>query len=639
MHRLTAIYLVAVATWGSSAHPIARLKRQVSELRPTYDFIIAGGGTAGLTVADRLTEAFPNRTVLVVEYGEIQYAPGQFDPPVSGISQSKTFGYESLPIPGLNNRRASVAVGKIVGGSSAVNGMFFDRGSRHCYDDWAKVGSPEFDNSTEKWDWDGIFPYFKKSVTFTEPSKEDVEKYGYTWDVGAYGGKTPIFSSYPPYQWGAQKLGWKAYEDFGIAPQRECAGGDKSGICWVPTSQHPVTARRSHAGLGHYAAVNETRPNYDLLVKHKVRRVFYDSKDTKLPPLVEIETLSPGARATRFNVRANLEVILATGAIHTPQILQRSGIGKASLLNEANISVIADLPGVGYNFQDHGGAGASFSLNQTMLATYKPSQSDMQNPAFAADARKGWDETPARGPYTTSMGNSALYLSLPNVTSNYTRIVDKIKGMVSDGSFASYLPNGTDETVVAGYKQQLSVLAEFLANPTAPVLETPFSGGPSAGAFHLKPLSRGTVLIDPKNPDGEPILDYRTATNPVDMDIMAEFIRFYRRMFSSPFLQSLGAVEVRPGARVQSDEDIHAYIREAVTMSFMHPCCTAAMMPKEKGGVVGPNLKVYGLPGLRVVDLSIMPLLVGSHTSSTAYAVGEKGAAIIVEEYSQGPAR
>jgi choline dehydrogenase len=100
-------------------------------------------------------------TVLVIEYGKIESTPAVFDPPSAG-SRASTWEFQSLPIPSLNNRTASVSVGKVVGGSSAVNGMFFDRGSKQCYDAWTAVGSPEFDSSTEKWNWDGIYPFFKK---------------------------------------------------------------------------------------------------------------------------------------------------------------------------------------------------------------------------------------------------------------------------------------------------------------------------------------------------------------------------------------------------------------------------------------------------------------------------------------------
>jgi choline dehydrogenase len=213
-----------------------------------------------------------------------------------------------------------------------------------------------------------------QSVTFTEPSPDVVGQFGYTWDASAYGGSTPIYSSYPPFQWPIQstylrspqsfheditnkvntELGWKAWEDVGVKARKECAGGDKDGLCWVPTSQHPVTARRSYAGLGHYAAVNTTRPNYDLLVKHKVRRMVYPAgADPKSSvPMVEIVGLED---EKRMNLTAKLEVVLSTGAIHTPQILQRSGIGAAAFMKSAGIDLVADLPGVGYNFQDHAG--------------------------------------------------------------------------------------------------------------------------------------------------------------------------------------------------------------------------------------------------------------------------------------------
>jgi choline dehydrogenase-like flavoprotein len=248
----------------------------------------------------------------------------------------------------------------------------------------------------------------------------------------------------------------------------------------------------------------------------------------------------------------------------------------------------------------------------------------MSDPAFAADALKGWDEIPARGPYTLAMGNSAVYCSLPNVTSDADKIISKIKGMVDDGSFATYLPSTAAPEVVAGYKHQLGVLAEALANPAQPVLESPFAAGPAGGAFHLKPLSRGTVLLDPSDPDGDPILDYRTATNPIDLDIMVEFVKYFRRYYQTDYLKKYGVVEVSPGPRAASDAQIRDWLRGSITMSFMHPCCTASMMPKEYGGVVGPDLKIHGLDGLRVADLSIVPLLIGSHTSATAYAIGEK---------------
>jgi len=250
----------------------------------------------------------------------------------------------------------------------------------------------------------------------------------------------------------------------------------------------------------------------------------------------------------------------------------------------------------------------------------------MLNPAYAADALAGFNEIPARGPYTLANANSALYVSLPNVTANYTSIVTKIRNMVSDGSFVGYLPPDyrVEPAMVAGYKQQLSVLADFYSNPEAPSIEVPWATGTAARLFLLHPLSRGTVRLNLTHPLEQPILDYRTSSNPVDFDIHVAHVRFLRRMISTPTMQQHGAAEVGPGAGVQGDATLIEYIKDSMIFSFMHPCCTAAMLPKKKGGVVGPDLKVHGADGLRIVDMSILPLLPSSHLSATAYAVGEK---------------
>jgi choline dehydrogenase len=275
----------------------------------------------------------------------------------------------------MNNKTALVFAGQTVGGSSAINGQYFDRGSKYDYDAWDQVSSPEFDSSTIKWNWDSLYPYFKKvrmlvhstgvtrlttveSVTFTEPSSEITQQYGYTWDTSVYGGTTPIYSSFPPFLWGDIYVAREAWKDMGIRVLNECAGGDKEGLCWIPISQHPVTAWRSHSGLGHYAAVNSTRKNYDLLVKHQVIRVVYANGTSSGPPLVEVRSLTDDRI---FNVTAHAEVVLSAGAIHTPTILQRSGIGPASFLKAADIPMVIDLPGVGSNLQDHSSPGISWN--------------------------------------------------------------------------------------------------------------------------------------------------------------------------------------------------------------------------------------------------------------------------------------
>lgn len=224
------------------------------------------------------------------------------------------------------------------------------------------------------------------------------------------------------------------------------------------------------------------------------------------------------------------------------------------------------------------------------------------------------------------MSNSAIFVSLPNVTTNYSTITAKIRAMVADGSAASYLSpdHSSDPTMIAGYNQQLSVIADFLENPEAPSLESGFATGTSINAINLHQLSRGTVRLNSTDHLTQPILDYRTGTNPIDFDVYLAHLRFLRKVVPTAALQEYGAVEIGPGDMVQDDVDLISYIKNQMTFSFMHPCCTAAMLPREKGGVVGPDLKVHGAAGLRVVDMSILPFLPSSHLSQLAYAVGEK---------------
>ncbi|KAK0740020.1 GMC oxidoreductase-like protein [Schizothecium vesticola] len=636
---LVRVVFLSLAILAGATGQYGYTERQTLQLRSSYDFVIVGAGTSGLTIADRLSQALPSKTVLVVEYGKIEYCPGPFDPPTNWLEPADSASrwvFNSLPSPEMKNKTAFVTVGQVVGGSSCINGMFFDRGSRFDYDAWTDAGGPEFARSDVKWNWKGLFPYFKKSVKFTKPSHSAAQKYGYTWDESAYGGSTDISSSYPPFQWADQPVLRDGWKEMGIKPVKECAGGDKEGICWVPTSQNPVTGRRSHAGIGHYANVLP-RANYDLLVNHQAIRVVYPKGPQSGPPVLEVLARADG---TIFNITAQAEVIISAGALHTPTILQRSGIGPASFLLTANIPLVLNLPGVGSNLQDHSGPPVNFNYTDFPSSLF-PVPSSMLNATFKADAIAGFNETPARGPYTLSLGNSAIYVSLPHMSPKYATIISKIRKAVSSGIAASYLPSEYQSipAMVSGYNAQLLTLADLLSNPEAPNLESPWatsniSPATTVWSFLLHPLSRGTVRLNLTSPLAQPLLDYRMGSNPIDFDLHTTGVRFLRTLLDTPAMKKYGATEVSPGAAVAGNETaLVEYVKDQIILSFQHPCCTAPMLPKDRGGVVGTDLKVHGAKGLRVADMSVSPLLVGSHLSATAYAVGEKAADIIIGQW------
>ncbi|KAK7968714.1 dehydrogenase xptC [Apiospora saccharicola] len=568
LRRVLLLGALQTLTQGVLSDVVA--KRQATQLRDQYDFVILGGGTAGLTVADRLSEAFPRKTVLVIEYGDIEYGRGFFDPPqvepVPGYPGASRWTFNSLPSPHVNNKTAMVVAGQVVGGSSCVNGQFFDRGARHDFDVWdAATGIEEFDESEHRWSWEGIFPYFKK------PAETSVKEFGYTWDDSVYGGTTPIHSSFPPFQWADHPIVRNAMQEMGIPSRQECAGGDKAGICWVPTSQHPTTSRRSHSGLGHYAAVNATRDNYDLLVRHQAVRVLYvdGQPQGERPPLVEVRSLS---NDRLFNVTARLEVIISAGALHTPTILHRSGFGPAEVLQKAGISTVVDLPGAGANLQDH--AVSILEWNYTSPLDLSPLPRDMYDPAFLADATAGFDEIPARGPYTLAMRNSAIYIPLANMTAaDFESIITTIKQQLANPPSrhaALYLPP--------------------ISETRRPWWRAPFGGGPtslSISPVTLHPFSRGTVRLNATHPLEQPILDYRAASNPLDLAVAVVHLRYLRRIMDTPTMRALGAVEARPGSNITSTEELEEYVRESVQLSTHHPCCTAAMLPRELGAWSG----------------------------------------------------
>jgi choline dehydrogenase len=621
---LGACILGVVEALPSRARSLAA--RRVTELRDEYDFVIVGGGTAGLTVAHRVSAAFPEKTVLVIEYGKIEGTVGYYDPAEDGRGASRLV-ITSPPVASVNNRAATVILGMTVGGGSAVNGQFLDRGSKYDYDEWARLGSPQFDDSLYSWDWENFGPSFKKSLFLAEPSKEHVDAYGYKWDASAYTGDS-IQASFPPFQWPVQRTGLQAYTEFGLETRTSCDNGDKHGVCWVPSAQNSETVERSHAGVGHYTRVADSLPNLDLLVEHKVTRLIISKNGTV--PTVAFQPRAGGCIQT---IRPKHEVILSAGAIHTPQILQRSGVASAEYLESEGIKLVEDLPGVGQNFQDHCGVPITFSYDAPL-----PNEAQVTNNAtYAAEALAQFRERPARGPYTLAMGNSAAYAALKNVTPQWEQIVAKLRAQIEDRSALQYLPASASASVQEGYLAQLEVLAQALEHPEHPILEMPFATGPGT-AFLLKPLSRGSVVLNSTDHNATPIVNYATGANPIDIEIMTTYIDYFRRIYATDTWQQLGAVEVAPGANVTTQDALEEYVKNTVIQSLMHPCCTAAMLPREKGGVVDSSLSVYGISGLRVADCSIIPTVPASHTTTTAYAIGERAAEILIRRWGKSAA-
>ncbi|KAI5922017.1 hypothetical protein F4810DRAFT_721762 [Camillea tinctor] len=541
-----------------------------------YDFVVAGGGISGLIVADRLTED-PKINVLVIEAGPLDAGE-----------------------PGIISacRAPSVICARVVGGGSTINAMNWLRGTKVDYDDWQSLGN-------EGWGWDGLLPFFKKSENFTAPDPEFAVRAKITWDDFVRGHDGLLQYSYSNHFYPLSENWWNDAQSIGIEPVHDPSTGTNSGSYFLSTVLDAENQTRCDVRISHYDRVIGSRPNYHLMTETTVARVLFDG--TKA---IGVEYL-PTAGGDVQTVHASKEDIVAAGAPHTPQVLQLSGVGPKSLLNSLNISVIVDLPDVGTNLQDQGTLNVPYNLTSPM---FPDSDSLTDNATYNAEQLGNYNAHPPSA-YTIVKGLSTTFTSL-----SLSDAIDSYKDIVAAAEaedYEQYLPANTDPAVLAGYKAQREIIIQQFQNPNI-----------SIGVIYW-------VNINSPNPLANPVIDYRTATDPVVFNVIITFLRKLRELMAAPDMQLLGPVEATPlGAHIQDDEDIIEVMRETLVISNEHQCCSAPMMPRNLGDVIDANHKVYRTTNLRTADISFIPVSISGGPTATMYAAGEKLADIIKREYN-----
>ncbi|RGP79782.1 choline dehydrogenase [Fusarium longipes] len=592
-----------------SAHQACRIANG-TELLPSYDYVIVGGGTSGLTVADRLTED-GNTTVLVLEAGI--FAPDADVLPVygGGTQRQPRFFWQSKPQENLDNRTIDVWLGKMVGGSSGVNAMMASRGSAMDYDRWGKL-FPEANG----WDWEGMLPYFRKGLHLNPPAPQIATHFNMSTNTEYWGKTSPIQASFPNYEYPGLEHMSKAFYELPGVEAAEDSGAGGAGVYWFPTLMDPFRYERSFAENSHHRGLS--RPNYHVAASSPVRRVIL-----KKGVATGVEFYGNDGLLT---VKANKEVLMAAGAVHTPKLLQLSGIGPKKLLQSAGIKTLVDLPGVGQNFQDHINIGVSIILEG--LKKIHPNPFDMVN---GTDFKEWADEAWAvnrTGPYSIAWGNLAGWLPLSAISpERHLELATELENQ----DHSSYLSGDVHPTVAKGYAAQMKNMANAMRSKDVVFARYLVDAKTGASAPILnQPMSRGSITIDPKDPYGaNPIVDFGALRNPVERSVLVEMVKWYRRYNFETSLSGLAPNETAPGADIVSDEAISAWLSKALFPTDYHPAGTAAMMPLDHGGVVDQDLRVYGVKKLRVIDASIMPNLPGGNTCQPMYAVAEKAADII----------
>ncbi|KUJ18909.1 choline dehydrogenase-like protein [Mollisia scopiformis] len=599
---------------ASSPGKYARVVRSSIVSNTTYDFVIIGGGIGGLTVADRLTED-PNVTVLVIEYGPFDKGedsvliPGAYNP--FPYLKQDLF---SVPQPGLTNEPEFIPVGSVVGGGSTVNAMFFIRCTSEDYDSVASFGNPGWGSSD-------LLPYFKKSENFTAPDPTFAKERNITFEPSFHGTLGPVHASYSPFDYPGGQNFWDASLSLGIPELEDPDSGESNGLFWLLRALNPDTETRSYARIAHYDRVIATRPNYHLMPETAAGKLLFEGKKA-----VGVQYINRTSGVVT-NVTATKEVILAAGAVHSPQILILSGVGPKKTLDQFNISLVHDLPGVGTNFQDH----LDYAITYNFSANLFPNADDMvDNATYIAEQRVVYDTT-RRGPFTLILttGNDFVTLPLRNATSDWESVLASAQSI----NPASILPNGTDPTVLAGYiVQRENLLARFAGYKT-PIGSISWNTGSTTTLYMIKPLSRGSVTIGSTDPLTNPVVDFGAVKDPTDLDLMLALFLKNREIMQQPSMQVLGPTEVVPGANVTSDEALKAAFRATIVPTNGHACCTLPMVPLALGGVVNDVLQVHGLESLSIVDNSIWPIILSGAPSATVYAEAEKAADIIKKRY------
>ncbi|GAA5860685.1 hypothetical protein JCM8547_005500 [Rhodosporidiobolus lusitaniae] len=612
-----------------------------------FTYVIVGGGTSGLVLARRLTED-PENKVLVIEAGPLKAHDPNLEIPNLA---SKVWGsdldwqYRSAPQEELNQRKISWPRGKVVGGCSTMNIAMINRAASVDYDAWEKLGN-------EGWNWKELLEYHRRSETFYVPTPalnaDPLTGHDPIWSPHAHGHDGPLQVSYSPYC-APQFAGLfnALREDSGLK-EIDPNSGAPSGVGYVPASVNPQTETRSSSEAAYLEPI-ANRKNLMLITNAQATQiVFSDEKSADgLAKAIEVEFVDTQKPEEAYYARFCDEVILCGGSFNSPALLEHSGIGNAHHLEQLNIRSVVDLPGVGENMQDHPVVAMSMRLKKE----YHSLDLLSSDPAFKAETMRQYSHL--EGPMTQGVPIIA-YLK-PEKFMSPTEVDHAEQLMrVKEDRYGERLEIAADK----GRKKMLEVEKEHYHARGAIEITAmnKFLGGTKfeKGRSYIgmicalqHALSRGHVHIKSGNSLEKPEVDPRFLSHPLDVHHLSLGARYMHKLCTEPtgvmseFIDldgekppPLTGMDLNGDVNVGGEEGWESWVRNHCSTEH-HPASTCSMLPREDNGVVDPTLKVYGTSNVRVADLSIVPLHVGTHTQSTAYMIGEKASDLIINAQLQ----
>ncbi|KAM3065794.1 hypothetical protein ACMFMF_010722 [Clarireedia jacksonii] len=605
-----------VVLFGELASSIRLGHRDLNaDFLPCYDYIIAGGGVSGLVLANRLSEDPTEAGEMDKGEDFIMYPFDDGD----GLDTSYDWNLWTAPQRFLDGASRPFDLGKGVGGGSLINGMCWTRGGAADYDAWVALGNPG-------WGWDDMLPYFKKTETYTDDVDAEFSRDLYIHpDPSTHGTTGYIDVSYPKYFYPQSQIFLDGLRELGIPTLTDPNNGTTAGGMLIPNNISPDNQTRSDARRG-YLDGFINRSNLHLVTGFMVIRVLMDStpevlvRDLPDGQFITGVQIAPALSTVVREISCSREVILAAGNAHTPQILELSGIGQPNVLQKFGLPVHINLPGVGENFQDHPYVGVVYYYTNSSYPTIGSIDGD-QTLMTQAEQEYYVNKT---GPWTAGAINTVAFPSLTQITPNWAnRVADMKSQLPSD-----YLTPGLDQSVISGYAAQKDIITNILgrADGSACELLNDNVGLLSVAAMH--PLSRGSIHITTDNPYVPPELDPRYCSNPLDLQILTDALMFNNKLLNTNSMQLLQPVSYYPFFPNATKDTLMTAIKSGLRTEF-HGSGATSMMPREIGGVVDPDLRVYGTKNLRIVDAGIIPLLPASHLQAPVYAIAEKAADLI----------
>jgi choline dehydrogenase len=529
----------------------------------TYDYIVVGAGSAGAAVANRLS-ADPRNSVLLLEAGPASHPWGSIPIGFAKLidNPAANWLYTAEPEANTNGRAIPVPRGKMLGGSSGINGMAFVRGQAQDFDTWAQMGN-------QGWSYEDVLPFFKR-----------MERYKGGGDDTFRGREGPLTVTNPQPTEPLYAAIIEAAAQVGIRHNPDYNGADQEGIAM---SQATIAGWRRMSTARAYLDPARRRPNLHIETNALTRSLTLDGK--------RCTGVRYSVGGTMKDARAMREVVVSAGAINSPQLLELSGIGQPERLRALGISVSQALPGVGENLRDH-----YAPRTRWLIGT------------------KGYvfnDRTRGLG-----MVGQALRYALTGqgllgmVAAPVRAFVRSREGLEAPDLLLGWVPMLTE----AGAK--------------GPKLSR--ESGMTCYAHPMRPESKGHIHIVSADAGRQPAINFNFLSSPIDAELTAKAIRIARAVMNAPALAHLRVTEVAPGVDATKDDEIIDWVKRAAETTY-HPVGTCKM-GQDAMAVVDNRLRVHGITGLRVADASIMPTLTSGNTNAPSIMIGEKAAALVLED-------